>query len=227
MTIVIPIFVIALTGLACDAVATALRKEKDIQVVGTAIGYDAPPRELPPECIVLIDVGAPDPKVGGFIQRTIGQYPDARVVVYGVPEVPGILLDYLEAGARGYVPRDESMAGLLERVRTVARGEAIVTPQLAGLIVERLAGLSRLCSDNNIDASRTSALSPREREVLRHIARGRGNQEISSRLGIGVGTVKNHVHSILRKLGVTRREDAGLYWRLFAEERPRTRHDES
>jgi DNA-binding NarL/FixJ family response regulator len=216
----IPVYVIAPTGLACDAIATALQGEKDIQVIGRATGYHVALPVLPEESVVLIDVGGPDPEVLKLIQRTYREHPGDRVVVFGVPEVPGIVLDYLEAGARGYVPRDASMAGLVERVRAVARDEVVMTSALAGLLARRVAGLSRLCADNDLDASRASALSPREREVLRYIARGRGNQEISRSLGIGVGTVKNHVHSILRKLGVSRREDAGLYFRLFAEERP-------
>ena len=217
----IQVCVIAPTGLACDAIVTSLRGEPDIHVVGSATGYGASLPDLPDECIVLIDVGAPDPEVRSIVHRTYREHPGVRVVVFGVPDVPGIILDYLEAGAQAYVLRDESIAGLVERVRQVARDEAVLTADLAGLLVRRVAGLSRLCTDNDLDASRASALSPRELEVLHYIAGGRSNQEISLQLGIGLGTVKNHVHSILRKLGVTRREDAGLYWRLFGQDSAR------
>ena len=216
----IRVFVVAPTALACDAIATSLRGEAGIQVIGRSVGYNASLPDLPEECVVLIDVGAPDLEVRVLVHRLYRDHPDVRVVVFGVPDAAGIVLDYLEAGAQGYVPRDESIATLVERVRAVDRDEALLSPDLAGLLVRRVAGLSRLCTDNDLDATRASALSPREREVLHHIASGRSNQEISRRLGIGLGTVKNHVHSLLRKLGVTRREDAGLYWRLFVQDRP-------
>jgi two-component system nitrate/nitrite response regulator NarL len=214
---VIRVFVFAPAGLASDAIATALEGERDIEIAGRAHRYEGALPPLPEGGVALVDVGAPDPPARSLIARLHRERPDVRPIVVGVPESPGIVLDYIEAGARGYVRRDESIAGLLAQLRAVARDQTLVPPAMAGLLVQRVAGLSALCAENQVDASRAATLSAREREVAEHVARGRSNQEIAQRLEIGVGTVKNHVHSILRKLNVARREDAGLYWRLFAE----------
>jgi len=96
-------------------------------------------------------------------------------------------------------------------VRLANRGEARLSTRMAGVMMERLSNLARMFSGMERRIDGDVRLTPRELEVLRFIAEGLTNQEIASRLVVEVGTVKNHVHSILEKLNVSSRDEAASY----------------
>ena len=109
-------------------------------------------------------------------------------------------------GVRAFVSREQSLAELVAAVRSAAAGEAVCPPSLAALLFERL-GRRELPSAADV------VLTPREREISTLMMRGMTNKEIASTLVIGPATVKNHVHSILRKLGVRGRGEAAALLR--------------
>jgi DNA-binding NarL/FixJ family response regulator len=96
-------------------------------------------------------------------------------------------------------------------VRAAAAGRAEVSPRLAFLLMQRVAELHGLCEERGLDPDRLRRLTSREREVLRLLGRGLSNASIGRELSIRVSTVKSHVHRILRKLDVSRREEAARY----------------
>lgn len=132
----------------------------------------------------------------------------ARFVIFGVPHDQQLVLDYLEAGAAGYVPEDAGVAGLVERVRAVWEGSCLLCPEVAAEMMARIALLARAPA---VDEGRRGALTAREEQVLGLIRRGWSNAEIADELVVEVGTVKNHVHSVLKKLGVSSRHEAAAY----------------
>jgi two-component system NarL family response regulator len=121
------------------------------------------------------------------------------------------VLRYIEAGACGLILKDSSVDELLEAIRLAQKGEAQISGRIAGAVMERLTYLARMFSaiENKIDGD--IRLTSRELEVLQFIGEGLTNQEIAERLVVEVGTVKNHVHSILEKLNVNNREEAASY----------------
>jgi DNA-binding NarL/FixJ family response regulator len=129
-----------------------------------------------------------------------------------LPNIKDVILQYIEAGIAGYVLRDDSVDQLLHAVRAVYRGEAVVSPDIAAALMTRIAQLSNVCQGTTWSESGVFLeLTPRERQVLVLVQQGLSNQEIAASLTIELGTVKNHIHNILRKLNVRSRHDAVAY----------------
>ena len=120
-------------------------------------------------------------------------------------------LRYIEAGAAGYILKDSSLNELTETIRLSQKGEAQVSTQMAWAMMERLSNLARMFSAVEHKMDRDVQLTSRELQVLQFIGEGLTNQEIAARLVVEVGTVKNHVHSILEKLNVNNRDEAASY----------------
>jgi DNA-binding NarL/FixJ family response regulator len=103
------------------------------------------------------------------------------------------------------------VSDLIEAVRLAQRGEAQVSTKIAAAILERLSKMTKVFSRVDNFILEDNRLTQRELEVLGFISQGFTNQEIASHLVVEVGTVKNHVHSIIKKLNVNNREEAATY----------------
>jgi DNA-binding NarL/FixJ family response regulator len=123
----------------------------------------------------------------------------------------------VEAGALASIDRSATVGEILHTIRCVGRGEALLTPALAGAMVARLGELRRLVDAWMPNLAGIDILSRREREVLYLISQDFSNQDIAHQLTIEVGTVKNHVHNILGKLKVGNRQEAASYYFLQQE----------
>lgn len=212
----IKVLIVAPTHLAGEALARALSADPELEVLGTSTSAAEAVEQCVGACIALASMELPESGAMNVVRSLSGRE-GAHVLVMGLAEAPGVILEYLEAGAVGYVTRHESVEKLVECVRAVARGETILDSAIQRLVVDRLRCLSQLCADNDIDAARTSALTDREREILERLEAGDSNRQIAEHFGLEIGTVKNHVHSILAKLEVPSRADAALYYRLFKD----------
>lgn len=135
--------------------------------------------------------------------------PAARVVAFAVADEEHDVLRCAEAGVDGYVPREATLDELARTILRVARGEFPCTPRVAALLARRVSALA-VAADARRDADLPPAepLTTRESEIARLIDAGLSNKEISARLGIGLSTVKNHVHNILAKTHAARRSQA-------------------
>jgi DNA-binding NarL/FixJ family response regulator len=114
------------------------------------------------------------------------------------------VLNCAQLGIAGYVTRDASIADMLAAVEATARGEVHCSPKIAGSLFRRIAALSTERSNGGAP----NALTARESQILKLLQQGLSNKMISRSLGIELPTVKNHVHSILAKLGIHRRTEA-------------------
>jgi DNA-binding NarL/FixJ family response regulator len=156
-------------------------------------------------------VGLDLPGATGLIQQAVSRCPEIRVVVLGSAESDGEVVACLEAGARGYVLREQSLAELKSAIERVARGETVVTPEIAHRLFGRLGELGR--ESRRQRRLEFLELTPREIEILGLIAKDLRNQEIADRLCLSVHTVKNHVHNMLERLGLETRAEAVQYAR--------------
>jgi two-component system nitrate/nitrite response regulator NarL len=133
-----------------------------------------------------------------------------RVVALGMPEVESDVLTCAEVGIASYVTRAGSASDMLEAISAAARGEVCCSPKIAGFLFRRIAALSSGGRTGNT----MTGLTAREAQILRLLQQGLSNKMISRNLGIELPTVKNHVHSILGKLGVhSRAEVVSLLYR--------------
>ncbi len=137
-----------------------------------------------------------------------------RIVALGMPEDEIQVLSCAQIGIAGYVTRDGSVEDVIAAIKAAARGELHCSPKIAGSLFRRIAALSTGRSGRPAPG----ALTARETEILRLVQQGMSNKMISRTLGIELPTVKNHVHSILVKLGIHRRAEAiSLLYRPEAE----------
>jgi DNA-binding NarL/FixJ family response regulator len=148
-----------------------------------------------------------------FTREAVLSHPGVRVVVTGIPRTEAAVVQAAEAGAAGLVLREQPIEEALSAIRAACSGEAHIAPGVAPMLMNRLAELTVSLSDADTVGRRYLELTPREREVLDLIAHGLTNQQIAERLVVEVGTVKNHVHSILEKLDKRSREEAAGYLR--------------
>jgi len=143
-----------------------------------------------------------------WIRRT---HPGTRLVVFAVPEESGQAIGFLEAGAWAVLSDRATASELGQCLQAAARGEAPLSPAMAGEVLRRIRQLSIVRVHGLPNASAFPSLTRREREILDLIARRLSNQEIARELVIEVGTAKNHVHSVLKKLGVASRYEAAAF----------------
>lgn len=161
-------------------------------------------KRLKPD-VVLLDLHMPDISGLETIPLLKDEAPQAQIIMLTVSEDADDLLDALRIGARGYLLKNIDTDFLLESIRRAAKGESVMSPQMAGKLADVLRGPVK---DN---AATTGKLSPREREIITKLARGDSNKEIARELELSESTVKIHVQGILRKLNLASRVQAAVY----------------
>jgi RNA polymerase sigma factor (sigma-70 family) len=203
--------------LISNVIASVLEDEPDIEVVGRAASVDEALALATESDVVLVSTRLPDNGALKLTSAIAEADPSVKVLVMGLGESKGRVLRYIEAGADGYVLKNDSVDDLLEHIRAAQKGKALVSPKIAAALMTRVTELAQLFADIESGINEAIDLTPREREILELIGQGLTNQEIADHLVIEVGTVKNHVHSILQKLDVSSRQDAASYLALIKE----------
>jgi DNA-binding NarL/FixJ family response regulator len=202
----------------CESVGLAIAAASDFRVVGYALNAEeakdligdgefdfvVASSHLPTEEVL---------KVSRWL-RGLGLQDRPHLLVTGLPEDEATILRYLENGASGFTLGKFTVEGLRLAMRLLARGEAVVSVRLAYLLINRMSELAELARDRGLDPSSVKDLTNRERDVLVLLDEELTNREIARRLYVSEGTVKSHVHQILRKLKVKGREEAVRVYRL-------------
>lgn len=201
------------SGWIGNVIRAALEDEPDLKVVASVTSAEEALKVVQEQVIDVALVSTRLPEQGALkLTSAITQLaPSTKVLALGLTEEKKHVLRYVEAGATGYVLRDHSLEDLIETVRAAQDGKVFVSPQIAAAMMERLSNLARMFSDIEDNVTDTTSLTSRELEVLELIGKGLTNQQIAEKLVIEIGTVKNHVHSILEKLNVRTRNEAAAY----------------
>jgi DNA-binding NarL/FixJ family response regulator len=175
-----------------------------VEVVGEAgTVADAVPliKELDPD-VVLLDVHLPDGKGDAIINAVAPERPGVKFLALSVSDAAEDVIGVIRAGARGYVTKTISGPELADAIERVKEGDAVFSPRLAGFVLDAFAGAAPTRGDPELDQ-----LTPREREVLQHLARGYMYKEIARRLEISTKTVEAHASAVLRKLQLSSRHE--------------------
>jgi two-component system, NarL family, nitrate/nitrite response regulator NarL len=200
------VFLAAAVRMYEEGLGAMIGDDPRFQLVGTASSRHAmlgaiAALDAPPD-VVLIDLGRAE---GVSAVRALGRTaPQAGVVALAVGDDDEEVVAFAEAGAVGLVPRESSVAQLTDLIESVACGGSPCAPRIGAVLLRRIA--ARAAEARSLGDPRPLTL--REREVARLIDRGLSNKEIGTRLRIQLPTVKNHVHSILEKVDVSRRSEA-------------------
>jgi DNA-binding NarL/FixJ family response regulator len=175
----------------------------EVEVVGeagTPAEAIAAIRERRPD-VVLLDVHMPDGGGLAVLQQIGDTMPDTRFLALSVSDAAEDVIAVIRAGARGYVTKTISAGDLADAVQRVAEGDVVFSPRLAGFVLDAFRDAPVPPSvDPELDQ-----LTPREREVLRLLARGYAYKEIAAELFISIKTVETHASNVLRKLQLSNR----------------------
>ena len=198
----IRVFLVADVCVYRELLVEALAGQESLDVVGStpgdiasvAIGMTEP-------AVVLLDTSSGSGPAR--VQALAAAVPAANIVAVGIPDDETTLLELVEAGASGYVTAEQPIEELVEAVEAAANGELKCSPRVAAALAHRIAALKAESPEGG-DYHR---LTRRQREIAALIADGLSNKQIALRLSIERATVKNHVHNILSKLGLSHRDE--------------------
>ena len=192
-----------------EGLAAILSTDDEIEVVGLArdgeeaLALTATDR---PD-VVLMDLNMPVMNGIQATQRLCHRYPAVRVLVLTTYADDAWVVDAIRAGAAGYLLKDTRRDDLVAAVKGTAVGKSFLDPAVAGTLMRQMGAKSVA---RPVDAGQVDALTERELEVLRLLARGHSNREIAQRMHLAAGTVRNYVSTILQKLGVGDRTQAAV-----------------
>ena len=187
-----------------------INSEPELQVVGEVGDGDAAvtaARRLQPE-VVLMDVRMPVLDGIEATRRIVASQPASRVLVLTTFGLDEYVYEALRAGASGFLLKDTPAEDIVDAVRIVARGDALLAPSVTRVVVE---AFTRQPSPASNSPAGLADLTHREREVLDLLVRGLSNPEICGELGISEATTKTHVARVLQKLDVRDRVQAVIY----------------
>ena len=189
----IRVFIIDDHRMFTQAVAAALTEEPDMEVVDTVENLASARRRLEEleVDVILLDQRLPDGQGTHAAAELRALRPGAKVVLVTAAMEPSVLNEALAAGCAGFVTKGDSIDALAAAVRAAASGATPVSPAM----------LTRITGGNSNNSSLTEPLTPRETAVLLFLADGMSNEEIAKRLFISIHTLRNHIQSIISKLG--------------------------
>lgn len=202
------LFVISDIRLYRDGLCQILGQRDEFEISGVAARVDEAVGEVPaltpPPDVALLDVSQPDGLCG--VRRLAATVPGLKILAITVPDQPGDVIACAESGAAGIVTRDASVQQLVEALEGVAQGEVRCSPRITAVLLEHVGSLAQ-------GREPATLLTSRERQILKLVEAGLSNKQIAQRLSIELPTVKNHVHRIIEKLGVSNRTQAATRMR--------------
>jgi len=207
------VLIVASIRLYREGLAAALHGTSGIRVVGTAADGEECLRcaaELQPQ-LILLDMATPNSWTTLDSLKELSE--GIHIVALGIPEDGQSVVRCAEARASGYVPREATLADLVDCIKAVVRGELRCSPSVALELFRRIGNIT------SHQPNPPAPLTSQEWKVGRLLDRGLSNKEISQELCIAVSTVKNHVHNILDKLRVKRRGEAAARLRAHLRHR--------
>ena len=172
------------------------------EIAGWAADVDTAIEQIPDAApdVVLVDVHMSGGGGLAVVKNLSETHPDMKFLALSVSDAAEDVIAMIRAGARGYVTKSISPEDLAASVTRVYEGDAVFSPRLAGFVLDAFSDALPAESDPELDQ-----LTPREKEVLRQIARGHSYKQIARRLSISIKTVEAHVSSVLRKLQLSSR----------------------
>ena len=185
-----------------DGIKAMLNKQADLRVVAATGGnHDTllQVRTSKPH-VVLIDLGLRNENGVQVVTILTKELPQVKVIGMGLIPSQQDIVEFVEAGAAGFILKDATVADVLETIRAVAHGTKILPPLLTGSLFSHV--VNHALAKGKRSVASAVRMTKREREVIVLIAEGLSNKEIASRLNLSTYTVKSHIHNILEKMAL-------------------------
>ncbi|MGH9502866.1 MAG: LuxR C-terminal-related transcriptional regulator [Terriglobales bacterium] len=201
MLVSIPVFLLAENRLLREALARILDKKNDIAVVGSSTHSPSVPDAIAALQARVLLVDPIDGSTGLAFVRTIREsLPELKIVMIGMELDPELFLRAVREGIAGYLLKDATAADVAAAVRSVVNNRAVCPPELCQRLFQYVA--QQRVSFPSFFIKQQFGLTRREQQLVEMIGRGFTNKEIASTLGLSEQTIKNHIHRVLRKVGV-------------------------
>ena len=193
-----------------EGLRALLELEPDFTVVGEATFGEESLTVVTEEApdVILLDLHLPDGSGADFCRKLLQASPESKVLILSAYDDDQEVAAALISGASGYVLKTVNGERLAENIRSVYRGEVLLSPSIAAKVVQQL---SRLQEETGRREEALHALTPREREVFFLASRGLKNTEIAGRLYLSEKTIKTHLRNIYNKLNLTSKADLRLF----------------
>jgi DNA-binding NarL/FixJ family response regulator len=196
------VLVIEDNRLVRDGLAALLDAQPDFKVVAAAEGANAgllSLRETKPH-VVLVDATLGNNDSHRLVQSVRKEAPDSKVIVMDLLPAQEDVIEFIKAGANGFIVKDATIEDFIRTIRSVADGADVVPPALTGTLLSHI--VEQAVTRSTEAVLEAVQMTKREQEITSHIAEGLSNKEIAQRLNIATYTVKSHVHNILEKLAL-------------------------
>ena len=194
-----------------DGISSILKAHKDIIIIA-ASGDDKNSlpkiRQLKPN-VVLLDLGLRSQNSLHVVEIVKKDFPKAKVIVMDLAPVQADILQYVKAGANGFILKDASLNDLLITIRTVADGSTVLPPLLIDSLFSQI--VDHAVREGKSQLKEAVWMTNREREVINFLGEGMSNKEISQKIRVSTYTIKGHIHNIMEKLALHTRLEIANY----------------
>ena len=194
-----------------DGIAAMLKGHRDIKVVaasGNGENSILKIHELKPN-VILLDLGLRSQSSLHVVELVKKEFPQAKVIVMDLAPAQGDVLQFVQAGASGFILKDATLDDFLATIRSVAEGENVLPPILSGSLFTQI--IEHAIVGGRANLNKAIRMTKREQEVIRLISDGLSNKEIAKRLHIATYTIKSHIHNIMEKLTLHTRLEVANY----------------
>lgn len=196
-----------------DSIRALIDRQKDMCYIGSVANVEQLCFLIPESDVVLIYPDLEKRNFAYLLKELHQLYPNVKLIPLDLPDDPQMIVKYIEAGSVGYLLKKEGTKEVLEKIRAAADGRALISDTVAALMIDHIQSLAELSPLTFHEQKKKIALlTPRQEEVLTLVCQGLTNQEIALQLVIEEGTVKNHIHNILKKIGASKRQEAAILY---------------
>ena len=194
-----------------DGILAILKPHKDIIIIAASgDGKDTLEKikELKPN-VVLLDLGLRSQNSLHVVEIVKKDFPEAKIIVMDLAPVQADILQYVKAGANGFILKDASLNDFLITIRTVSEGATVLPPLLVDSLFSQI--VDHAVREGKSKLSEAVKMTKREREVIGLLSEGMSNKEIGQKMHISTYTVKSHIHNIMEKLALHTRLEIANY----------------
>lgn len=165
-------------------------------------------KQLKPD-VVLLDLGLRSQNSLHVVELVKSDFPEAKIIIMDLAPVQADILQFVKAGATGFILKDASIKDFLVAIRSVAEGSTVFPPLQIDTLFSKI--VDHAVKNGNVKVKDASRMTKREREVVRHLSEGLSNKEIAQKMHISSLTIKSHIHNIMEKLALHTRLEVANY----------------